>query len=253
MNFALPAITLLLLLLPGILAVQGFLGRIGRKTSDPVGQAGITWALLVALLIAPFIHLALNAFLHLFQAPPPDLRAVFVLLSGNFDEPTEFTSTIQALVEWPWHVTAYFLVASLLGLVLGWSAQRFVRTSQLDRTFSAFRFASDWHYLFKGEVRSDLPPPDFVVVSATVDHSGQTYLYVGVLRHYVVDRQGELARLHMNSVVRRPIGQDRKQGQEQQHPDRTGRFYPITGDELVIVFKDVRTLNVRYMYLKPKT
>jgi hypothetical protein len=52
--------------------------------------------------------------------------------------------------------------------------------------------------------------------------------------------------------VRRPIGQDRKQGQEQQLPDRTGRFYPITGDELVIVFKDVRTLNVRYMYLKPK-
>ncbi len=73
-----------------------------------------------------------------------------------------------------------------------------------------------------------------------------------MLRHYVVDRQGELARLHMNSVVRRPIGHDRKQDQAQQLPDRTGRFYPITGDELVIVFKDVRTLNVRYMYLKPK-
>ena len=55
MNFALPAITLLLLLLPGILAVQGFLGRIGRKTSDPVGQAGLTWAGLVALLVSPFL------------------------------------------------------------------------------------------------------------------------------------------------------------------------------------------------------
>jgi hypothetical protein len=75
---------------------------------------------------------------------------------------------------------------------------------------------------------------------------------VGVLRHYAVDRQGELARLHMNSVVRRPIGEDRRQGQAQTLPDRSGRFYPITGDELVIVFRDVRTLNVRYMYLKPK-
>ncbi len=107
--------------------------------------------MLVALLIAPLIHLALNAFLHLFKAPAPDLRAVFVLLSGQFDDATQFTNTIEALVGWPWHVTAYFLAASLLGLVLGWAAQRFVRSSRLDRTFSAFRFASDWHYLFKGK------------------------------------------------------------------------------------------------------
>jgi len=251
-NFALPAITLLLLLLPGILAVQGFLGRIGRKTSDPVGQAGITWAGLVALLIAPVIHLGLTAVLHVFNAPPPDLHATFVLLSGQFGDNGEFTRTINALIGSPWQVTFYFVVASLLGLVLGWMAQRFVRSMQLDRTFSAFRFASDWHYLFEGEIRSDLPRPDFVVVAVTVEHAGQVYLYVGVLRHYAVDRQGELARLHMNSVVRRPIGGDRQHGQEQQQPDRRGRFYPITGDELVIVFRDVRTLNVRYMYLKPR-
>lgn len=252
MNFALPAITLLLLLLPGILAVQGFLGRIGRKTSDPVGQAGITWAGLVALLIAPLIHLVLNAVLHVFGAPPPDLHAIFVLLSGQFGDSAEFSRTLNTLIRTPWLVTAYFIVATLLGLSFGWIAQWFVRSMQLDRTFSAFRFASDWHYLFEGEIRSDLPRPDFVVVAATVEHAGQAYLYVGVLRHYAVDRQGELARLHMNSVVRRPIGEDRPHGQEQTLPDRTGRFYPITGDELVIVFRDVRTLNVRYMYLKPK-
>ena len=84
MNFALPAITLLLLLLPGILAVQGFLGRIGRKTSDPGGQAGITWAGLVALLIAPVIHLSLTAVLRLFNAPPPDLHEYV-----TFDAPDE--------------------------------------------------------------------------------------------------------------------------------------------------------------------
>ena len=252
MNFALPAITLLLLLLPGILAVQGFLGRIGRKTSDPVGQAGITWALLVALLLAPLIHLILTAVLHAFTAPPPDLHAIFVLLSGQFGDTAEFSRTLDTLIGTPWLVTSYFIVASLLGLSFGWMAQRFVRSTQLDRTFSAFRFASDWHYLFEGEIRSELPRPDFVVVAVTVEHAGQAYLYVGVLRHYAVDRQGELARLHMNSVVRRPIGDDRRQGQEQTLPDRSGRFYPITGDELVIVFRDVRTLNVRYMYLKPK-
>jgi hypothetical protein len=250
-NFALPAITLLLLLLPGILAVQGFLGRIGRKTSDPVGQAGLTWAGLVALLIAPVIHLLLGAVLHLIHAPPPDLHAVLVLLSGQFDG-DQFSRTVNAVIGHPWQITLYFATASLLGLVVGWMAQRFVRSTQLDRTFSAFRFASDWHYLFEGEIRSDLPRPEFVVVAATVEHAGQAYLYVGVLRHYAVDRQGDLARLHMYNVVRRPIGEDRPPGQQQQLPDRSGRFYPITGDELVIVFRDVRTLNVRYMYLKPK-
>src|SRR5690606_34882108 len=103
---------------------------------------------------------------------------------------------INALVGSPWRVTLYFVLASLAGLVLGWIAQRFVRTTQLDRSFSAFRFASDWHYLFEGEIRNDLRRPDFVVVAATIEHAGVTYLYVGVLRHYAVDRQGELARLH---------------------------------------------------------
>jgi hypothetical protein len=45
---------------------------------------------------------------------------------------------------------------------------------------------------------------------------------------------------------------DRGPGQRQEMPDRSGRYYPITGDELVIIFKDVRTLNVRYLYIKPK-
>ena len=252
MNFALPAITLLLFLLPGIFAVQGFLGRIGRKPSDPVGQAGLTWAGLIALLIAPVIHLLLSGVLHLFNAPPPDLHATMVLLSGHFDDQVEFRRAIDTVINSAWQVTVYILVASLVGLMLGALAQRIVRYMQLDRTFPAFRFASDWHYLFEGEIRSDLPRPDFVVVAATVEHAGTAYLYVGVLRHYAVDRQGELARLHMNSVVRRPIGDDRSAGQEQHIPDQSGRFYPITGDELVIVFRDVRTLNVRYMYLKPR-
>jgi hypothetical protein len=251
-NFALPAITLLLLLLPGILAVQGFLGRIGRKTTDPVGQAGLTWAGLVALLIAPVIHLLLTGVLHVLGASPPDLHATLVLLSGRFDDTGEFGRAIDAVIGSAWQVTAYFLGASLLGLTVGAMAQRIVRYMQLDRTFPAFRFASDWHYLFEGEIRNDLPRPDFVVVAATVEHAGTAYLYVGVLRHYAVDRQGELARLHMNSVVRRPLGGDRAPGQAQQIPDRSGRFYPITGDELVIVFRDVRTLNVRYMYLKSR-
>ena len=120
MNFALPAITLLLLLLPGILAVQGFLGKIGRKTSDPVGQAGITWAWLVALLIAPIIHLALSATLvALHLAIPPDLHAIFVLLSGQFEDKADFSRTIDSVISTPWYVTVYFLVAALVGLVLG--------------------------------------------------------------------------------------------------------------------------------------
>jgi hypothetical protein len=85
-----------------------------------------------------------------------------------------------------------------------------------------------------------------------VEHAGQVYLYVGYLRDYAVDRDGELKRLHLNSVVRRRIGDDREPGQVQHIPDRTGRFYPITGDELVIIFRDIRTLNVRYLYFKPK-
>lgn len=158
--------------------------------------------------------------LHLFDAPPPDLHATLVLLSGRFDDQSGFQRAINAVIGSAWQITVYFLAASLLGLLFGSIVQRIVRHMQLDRTFPAFRFASDWHYLFEGEIRSDLPRPDFVVVAATVEHAGTAYLYVGVLRHYAVDRQGELARLHMNSVVRRPIGEDRTPGQAQQYSHR---------------------------------
>lgn len=253
MNFALPALTLFFLLLPGILAVQGFLGKIGRRTSDPVGQAGITWTWLVALLVAPVIHLALTAALvWLHVALPPDLHATFVLLSGQFEDHADFSRTIGSIIGAPWRVTLYFIVAALAGLTLGRLAQWLVRGTELDRRFGSLHFGNDWHYLFNGEIQSDQPRPDAVVVAATVEHAGHCYLYVGYLRDYAVDRDGELKRLHMNSVVRRRIGDDREPGQPQHMPDRTGRFYPITGDELVIIFRDVRTLNVRYLYIKPK-
>jgi hypothetical protein len=252
-NFALPAITLLLLLLPGILAVQGFLGKIGRRTSDPVGQTGITWPWLVALLIAPIIHLTLSGILvALGLALPPDLHSMFVLLSGQFEDKADFSRTIDSVIGTPWRVTFYFLFAALVGLMLGRFAQWLVRTLQLDRRVGPLHFASDWHYLLSGEIRSDGPAPDAVVVAATVEHAGEAYLYVGYLRDYAVDRDGELKRLHLNTVVRRPMTADRGPGQRQEMPDRSGRYYPITGDELVIIFKDVRTLNVRYLYIKPK-
>jgi hypothetical protein len=258
-NFALPAITLLLLLLPGLLAVQGFLGKIGRKTSEPVGQAGLTWSWLVALLIAPIIHLVLMAMLvAIHVAPPPDLHALFVLLSGQFEDKADFSRTIDSVIGSPWRVPLYFLAAALIGLILGRLAQLLVRGTELDRRFGALHFGNDWHYLFNGEIgfngeiSGDRGKPDAVVVAATVEHAGQSYLYVGYLRDYAVDRDGELKRLHMNTVVRRRIGDDREPGQDQQIPDRSGRFYPITGDELVIIFRDVRTLNVRYLYIKPK-
>ncbi|MEJ1963959.1 MAG: hypothetical protein WDO56_21420 [Gammaproteobacteria bacterium] len=133
MNFALPAITLLLLLLPGILAVQGFLGRIGRKPSDPAGQAGLTWAGLVALLVAPLIHLVLIAVLQAIGAPPPDLHATMVLLSGQFDGASEFSRAIGAVIGSPWQVTSYFIGSSLLGLAGGSLTQRLVRWDQ-DRS-----------------------------------------------------------------------------------------------------------------------
>lgn len=253
MNFALPALTLLLLLLPGFLAVQSFLGKIGRKSSDPVGQAGLTWAWLAALLVAPLIHLTLSrALADLGLAPPPDLHAVFVLLSGQFADRGEFERTLAAVVGSPWRIPLYFLFASLVGVLLGRLAQALVRGLELDRRFGLLHFGSDWHYLLNGEIRRDLPRPDAVVVAATVEHAGQAYLYVGYLRDYAVDRDGQLERLHMNTVVRRPLAEDRPPGQAQQMPDRTGRFYPITGDELVIIFRDVRTLNVRYLYIRPK-
>lgn len=87
-------------------------------------------------------------------------------------------------------------------------------------------------------------------MSSIVNVSGKAYLYTGILDGYFIDHEGNLDRLIMQEVMRRPMADDKT-------PDTLGReldrFYPIDGDYFVLRYSEAITLNIEYIKLTQET
>ena len=154
MSLALPAAVLLLLVLPGFLAVQGFLGRIGRKSVDPVGQAGLTWTWIIALPIAAALHaIWCNFLVPLFSSDHADLGATLAVLSGVSPEKAGWAEVKSAVIGKGGNIFWYFFSIYAGSALIGIAVRRIVRGLRLDIFFRLFRFANPWEYLFSGEQR----------------------------------------------------------------------------------------------------
>jgi hypothetical protein len=251
-NIAFPAALLLLLLLPGIAAVQAFRGKFARKPDEPAGQAGITWVWLLALIFAPLIHLTLVDLLALFGAPTADVGLVLRLLASRDADTSSTNDGLQAIARMPWRIAGYFLLATIFGLAIGRALRWLVQSRRWDTKFAWLQFGSDWFYVFSGRLRPAAQAPDLVLVAVTVEHAGECFIYFGVLTKYAIDSTGDLQRLHLATAVRRNLRDDEKLS-AQESPAADDRFYPIKGDELVLLCRDICTINVHYMSVDART
>ena len=69
-------------------------------------------------------------------------------------------------------------------------------------------------------------------------------LYVGVLNNFYFDKDGQLERLILQRVKRRPMSADKSaDGQDIE------RFYPVDGDSFVLRYAEAITLNIQYVKL----
>lgn len=85
------------------------------------------------------------------------------------------------------------------------------------------------------------------MISAIVEVAKDAVLYVGILDDFFFDSDGNLDRLILQGVARRPLSADKKVEQEIEATDQ--RFYEIDGDSFVLRYQDVKTLNVQYVKL----
>jgi hypothetical protein len=246
-NVALPVLVFLYLVVPGVLLVQAYRGRLGRKASDPAYPVALTSGLLWAAALVPLIHLLLSPLVKTAFDVAPAYSHVLYLLSGNYDNEAHFSRARASIVNYPLHVAGYFYLSALLATALGFAGHRLARRFRLDVKYPSLRFPNSWHYLFSGELAGDSVPAG-VLITTTVHHPEGGYLYVGILTHHEVDRDGDLVRLELANAHRRAITADRKPGEEQQTLGSSSRYYRITGDVFVIWCKDVQTLNITYLY-----
>jgi len=246
MNVALPALITFLLLLPGFI-LRTRLKRAERTSLDfsPFGQVvaeAVAWSFFAHLL---WIGLAETMFGQRFEP-----LILIRLLSSAPQIQVEATLAVADSFKW---IAAYFGSLFAASFAIPTILRHLISKYRLDRyafpLSSVFRFHdAPWYYLLTGADFTEDEKPDFIVVSAIVEIAKEAFLYVGVLDEFFVDSEGQLDRMVLQDVARRPIRSD-KNGAEGEAVNDDERFYEVDGDSFVLRYRETITLNIQYVRL----
>jgi hypothetical protein len=249
MNVALPALIVFFLLLPGYI-FRTHLKRAERTSLDfsPFGQVAVE-----AILWALALHLLWLSAAHVIFRRDVDPVVLMELLSSAATTQASAADAVARQFNW---VAFYFGTLICVSYVLPKTVRSIISRYRLDRAdarFSTlFRFhQAPWYYLLTGADFNPGEEPDFIVVSAVVEVGKEPMLFVGVLDEFYVDAEGQLDRLVLQEVVRRPFSADKTTNPEADGPE--SRFYPIDGDSFVLRYSEAITLNVQYVRLTPES
>ena len=229
MNFALPAVTIILGLLPGIVFFKGYFS--GRFTKRLASISGVSELALYIVFAVPLNWLGL-VLVKRFGLDVDFTLAARLLLGIN----TEQTVTMVARgIGETWRVTgpAYFGV--LFGsFVLGNLVRKTVWAVRLDARFPIFRMRHEWYYVLQGRLDT-LPRPVIPYADILIEGPGGTKLYQGIVSSFDVDQHGGISQVILREAYK---GQD--------GPSPT-QFTPIPGDRFVIMGAAIRSINMRYI------
>lgn len=248
MNVALPALIVFFLLLPGFI-FRTNLKRAERTSLDfsPFGQVAaeaILWALV--------LHLLWLCVSHLFFKHDFEPVVLMKLLSSAPAIQAEASDAVGRQFNW---IAAYFATLICVAFALPKFVRYVISRYRLDRAdaplSAVFRFhQAPWYYLLTGADFKPEEAPDFIVVSAIVEVAKEAVLYVGVLDEFYVDAEGQLDRLVLQGVARRPISADKTAAVDAGAAET--RFYAVDGDSFVLRYGEAITLNIQYVRLTPE-
>jgi hypothetical protein len=234
-NVALPAVIVILGLLPGIIFFHGYFA--GRFVRQVAGLAGISEFALYILFAVP-----LDAFAHLVSRSLGRGLDVSLIAGLLVNAPTAaMGERLAASMQRNLGVAIAIYIGTLAAsLALAVIARRFVWASRLDLRFNVLRMKHDWYYLLLGRVKGKSPPTATWV--DVMSHVGnEIKLYQGIVQNFEPDSDGKLSRLHLMSA--------------QRGSGRGNEFIwkPIPGDYFVINGETIRSINVRYISIQPIT
>jgi hypothetical protein len=266
MDIAFPALLIFLIVLPGI--VCRYVYRKGTWTS-PVYLTSISEEIAYGVLLAAALHLGWGWILARFGVVV-DLEAVLFFLTAS--DPDYASAAVRAATEAPGRLLLYFLGINGLAGAVGFGLHALVRRNRFDLRFRTLRFRNEWYYLFRQEdpimeiiearqwkwggaamrdwLRFYRSIQGYTYISAVVEQGGVAYIYWGYLHKFYFDRAGTLDRIVLTHVKRRRLEHD-KEDPTLATADNDDRFYPISGDYLVLRYADIHTLNVEYRYIVP--
>lgn len=265
MNIALPALVVFLTILPGFI-IRSRLKRAERLSLDysPFGQVvteAVLWSFVAHGLWLLVAGLAFGR----------ALRPEILLKLTSSDPVSQAHAAAEVAKQW-WWICGYFASLLLVSYLLPTFARIAITHWRLDRyghpLSRLLRFhGAPWYYLLTGADFEEDAKPDLISISTVVNISGSAYLYVGFLAEFFLDQNGQLDRLVLEQVIRRPLAADKATesagrqstqvaeaaiGSEEPAgaaADMWDRFYPVDGDCFVIRYNEATTLNIRYVTL----
>lgn len=178
-----------------------------------------------------------------------ELRTLLALLSSS---PSDQTAAIRRLDANQAGVARYFITLYLASFLVPALVRHAITTYRLDRYGKRFSFLfrfhqAPWYYLLTGADFAHKEDVDYIQVSAVVNVAGEPVLFTGVLDDFFFAADGQLDRLVLEAVARRPFKHDKGEGEG---VSASGRFYSIDGDYFVIKYEEAITLNVEYIKLE---
>lgn len=250
MNVALPAIVIFFVLLPGFI-LRTRLKRAERTSLDfsPFGEVvaeAVVWSVLVHCL---WLFLSYVIAGQVFQP-----LVLVKLLSGAV---TVQESAAIAFAGSFWWITAYFVSLLIAAFAFPVVLRTLIVKYRLDRSSSRFNYIfrfhkAPWYYLLTGADFAEAEAPDMVLISAIVEVAKEAVLYVGVLDEFYVDSEGQLDRLVLQNVARRPLSKDKSVVEADDGNvvnTELARFYEVDGDSFVLRYSETITLNIQYVTL----
>ena len=272
MDFALAAIIVFLIALPGVLFRYSYRRlaagtTVTFKTVVDETALGIIFAIIVHGILIVIIRL-------LGLRDNIDFRNLILIISGDDSENGRLA--LSALASNLRHACYYILASSGLGFILGFIAQKTVRIFLLDLYFDRFRFPDPWWYVFRGEewilhdlrqsygkapwrhLRSALKSQIVTHATAVVQQGDKLMLYGGIIVKYYYEN-GTIDRIVLSGAYRLPLPEKYSDELENIYTGRTLfsdaeqrlrlaelQYFPITSDLLVIDYSDIKTLGLMY-------
>ena len=252
MNIALATLTLLIILYPGFLFRRFY--YTGEFSKEYFKQS-ITDLIFSSIPPGFLLHFA-GYHLLIKNRSEIDISTLGTLLSGTSDS-IAVTRAFKSVYQHTSSIIAYFLVISLLAMLVGYLTRLFVRNLKLDRHIRLFRFQNEWHYIFSGEI-IDFPKVwgesteiDCTYIDALVSTSEGTVIYSGLLSEYVLSREGGIDRIYLTNTKRRFFKDDQvnatnPSAEGANVSDDDERYYYMPGEFFVIPYTQIINMNVTY-------
>lgn len=246
MEFAVSALLLLVLLLPGFILQLSYTKGVWRWNS-PVVNRPITEQIPSSIIIAGVLHLIWTPIASLFGEIKYDVLLMF--LTGNFGHDEEkFSYALDTIAAHPYKPAIYIFSLYAFAALMGYLAHIIVRGRHWDHKFRFVRFNNEWFYWLRAEITQFSETDDLegeiigTVLSAVVHHK-EDYLYTGIVIDYFFDKEGNLDRVILDQASRRKLCDDR----EQAEATAVSRYYSIEGHYVILRYSEMVTVSLRYL------